>query len=173
MDLYKELEPEFVTGFTDGEGCFSATIRAPETLGDLCRFEVSFTIRQHARDRLILEQLKKFFNCGYCYPRHGSEHWFRQTHSYTVHAIPELRGIIIPHFEKHPLKTRKQEAFNHWKRLVLHIAQGNHLNRPGNDHSIQIVCAIQSANHSPARTENTDVARSQLPRSTDPCWPND
>src|SRR5829696_2213468 len=66
-----ELEPHWVVGFVDGEGCFSVSIhRNPyvRTTGGWQLHPV-FHVYQHVRYRATLEGLIPFFGCGRLRPK--------------------------------------------------------------------------------------------------------
>ena len=66
-----ELEPHWVVGFVDGEGCFSVSIhRNPNarTTGGWQLHPV-FHVYQHVRYRAVLEELVTFFGCGRVRPK--------------------------------------------------------------------------------------------------------
>lgn len=84
-----------------------------------------FVVVQHSRDRQILENLKKYFKCGYIKTNHGDRL------SYTVRNISHLTKLIIPFFEKHKLKTRKRLDFEKFRQAVHKMEQGDHLTNQG------------------------------------------
>lgn len=53
-----KLEPFFVTGFTDGEGCFSLGLSPTKV-------QAVFQINLHIKDRAILEDIKTVLGVGY------------------------------------------------------------------------------------------------------------
>jgi hypothetical protein len=57
------LNPDFVTGLTDAEGCFS--IRVFNNKGKFKRnVELGFTIKMLENETELLSMVKLFFNCG-------------------------------------------------------------------------------------------------------------
>ena len=59
-----KLNPYFVTGFTDGEGCFMVNIRPNSKLKIGYSIELVFKITLHLKDRALLEDLKIYFGVG-------------------------------------------------------------------------------------------------------------
>ena len=120
------LDPHYVTGFVDGEGCFCISF-SPRKFKDVC-WEVrpSFSISQNKRDRAILFKLKEFFGCGTIRPSRKDN-----TYKYEVRSLEDLRTKIIPHFERYPLQTRKRKDFEVLKKVVEMMSEGKHLNREG------------------------------------------
>ena len=121
------LNAHWIVGFTDGEGCFHVGIaHHPEmTLGVQVLPELS--IVQHMRDVQVLHALKAFFGCGVVRTNHGDRMCWR------VRKLEHLNQIIIPFFEKHPLKTRKQQDFLVFRDVVALMGDGSHLTLEGLD----------------------------------------
>ena len=81
----------FITGFTDGEGCFYiGIVKSSSRISDYS-FQVCFTINLHEKDRAILETIQNYFGVGSIY-KEGA-----QTIQYKVQTIKDL-AIIIEHF---------------------------------------------------------------------------
>ncbi len=120
------LDPWFVSGLTDGEGCFcvSFAIRSKLTLG--LEVRPSFSLSLNQRDRRLLEELQAFFGCG----------WIRESRSdrtfkYEVRAIGDLVGAIVPHFERFPLRGYKARSCAGFRQVCKMVEQGDHLQRDG------------------------------------------
>ncbi len=113
-----QLDPWWVAGFVDGEGCFSVSIHR----NDLARptngwhVQPTFQVSQHQDHRDILEQLAQFFGCGSVRSKgHGNS-----VDVYVVHSTIQLLDRIIPFFEKHQLLVKRDdfEAFSFITRAV-------------------------------------------------------
>ncbi len=119
-----DLSPDWVVGFTDGEGCFHVSVvRNPKTsLG----YQVipEFVVVQHQRDIQILYALKRFFRCGVVRRNRGDRWAFR------VRKLSCLQEICR-FFTEHPLKTKKQVDFVRFRRIVHKMAEGKHLTPEG------------------------------------------
>ena len=119
--LTSNLEPHWVVGFVDGEGCFYVGINPHRemTLG----FQVlpEFTVVQHQRDVQLLHALKKFFGCGVVRSNHGDRL------AYRVRSIDHLNNVIIPFFERHPLHSKKKLDFLKFRKILLLINRNEHL----------------------------------------------
>ncbi len=92
-----ELDPRWVVGFVDGEGCFSVSIhRNPNavTTGGWQLHPV-FHGYQHERYRAVLEALTAVFGCGRVRPKGpNSSVW-----TFAVDALCSLEANVIPFFE--------------------------------------------------------------------------
>lgn len=115
------LQTDWIVGFVDGEGCFHVSINQLKdmTLGK--RPLPEFVVVQHKRDIQLLHALKKYFGCGVVRVNHKDRYCYR------VRSIEDLNSKIIPFFEKHQLKTKKQLEFKTFRKIVRAMAEKKHL----------------------------------------------
>ena len=99
LENYK-LDPWWVTGFCDGEGCFHVNLIENKKLKFGWRIEHRFTIVLHVKDKALLLDIQSYFGVGQIY-KHGSESW-----QFRVHSSKEL-DTIINYFKMYPLMTNK------------------------------------------------------------------
>ena len=99
------LHPEWVSGFTDGEGSFSLKIikRSGYTHG--WGVEPGFIISLHAKDLPLLEKIQSYFGIGNISIGNNN------AVSYYVSSVQELTNVILPHFDKYPLITKKRADY--------------------------------------------------------------
>jgi LAGLIDADG endonuclease len=122
----------WVTGFVDGEGCFSiGFVRqagGANRIGYKVGFRVShrFVVTQGIRSRSALEELRRFFGIGRVYV--GKRHDNHREHlgQFIVNRRDELLGTVIPFFQAHPLRTTKQQDFEKFARCMRLIESGRH-----------------------------------------------
>jgi LAGLIDADG endonuclease len=119
-----KINPNWITGFIDAEGCFSIIIE----ISDITKWRVrtSFEINLHIKDVGILYKIQSFFGVGAVYLR-----GYKNISVYRVSNIEYLRDIIIPHFNKYPLITQKSIDFYLWSKVILIILNKEHLNKSG------------------------------------------
>jgi len=122
--LYTKLDPNWVTGFVDAEGCFSIIIEIPDSLR--WKVRVSFEINLHEKDKDILYKIQSFFGVGAVY--HRPE---KHISVYRVTNINYIKDVIIPHFTKYPLISKKQADFLLWSEVIKFILNKDHLTREG------------------------------------------
>jgi len=98
------LNPYFITGFSDAECSFlSLVIKRPESRTGwriVCRYQIGI----HVKDLALLESIQSYFG--------GIGHIVKQgdgLFSYQVSSPKHISEIIIPHFEKYPLITKKKK----------------------------------------------------------------
>ena len=72
------INPFFITGFVDGEGCFLITVRKYNKLKVGWRVQPAFQINLHKKDIALLKQIQVFFWCR--------EHLSDRTASNSVHC---------------------------------------------------------------------------------------
>ena len=134
-----QLSPDWVVGFTDGEGCFFVGIQRHPEMTTGYQVLPEFTIVQHKRDIQILYALKRFFQCGVVRQNHGDRF------AYRVRKLACLRRVI-EFFEKHPLKTKKNVDFRKFRRVVMLMEQGKHLKKEGLLEIVEIAKDMNTAN---------------------------
>ena len=131
------LDPNYITGFVDGEGSFSISI-SPRNFKDV-KWEIrpSFSISQHKRNRGILFKIKDYFGCGTIRPNRKDN-----TYKYEVRSLHALKNIIIPHFKKYPLQTTKKIDFEIFCRVIQIMEEGKHITKEGLKEIIELLGKI-------------------------------
>jgi hypothetical protein len=119
------LNPYWVTGFTDGEGCFMATLEKIKSSEGKFGVEPCFQIGLHSRDLNLLIQIKSFFG------EIGTIYTYNNITVYKIINIDDILEVIIPHFDKYPLITQKQNDYIIWKKIINLIRDGKHLDEKG------------------------------------------
>jgi len=94
-----ELTDDWIIGFVDGDGCFKIV----KTSSNEKRY--CFVVSQDKRSVDVLYALKQKFGCGSVNKAGGNMREYRVTKK------EELSKVILPFFERHPLKTEKWHDF--------------------------------------------------------------
>jgi LAGLIDADG endonuclease len=120
------LDPWFVSGLTEGEGCFCVSFALRSKLRTGLEVRPSFSLSLNEKDLDLLRDLQTFFGCG----------WIRESKSdrtfkYEARAVQDLLDPIVPHFERYPLKGNKASSFAAFSSVCRMIEQGDHLRRDG------------------------------------------
>jgi hypothetical protein len=120
------LDPWFVSGLTEGEGCFcvSFAVRARIRIG--LEVRPSYSLSLNERDLGLLQDLQRFFRCGWI-RRSRSDRTFK----YEVRAIGDLTAGILPHFERFPLRGDKARSCAGFSLVCRMVEQGHHLQPDG------------------------------------------
>lgn len=119
------LDPNWIVGFTDGEGCFCVSIVDHGGMKYDKQVQIEFSVVQHVIDINVLHGVKNFFKCGTVKRNHG-DRWM-----WVVKDLNSIVTIIIPFFETHPLKTKKRQEFITFREIVLKMVKGEHLTPEG------------------------------------------
>ena len=156
----------WITGYVDGEGCFSINfIRQPHRYnrrGYKTGFQVAheFAVTQGATSVESLHQLVKFFGVGNVYINKRYDNHKEHMYRYCVRARKELVKTIIPFFDQYPLRTSKQGNFLKFAECMRLMETGAHLTRRG---LISIVEIAETMNHKKPRTEIIRILRDYTP----------
>ena len=119
------LESQWITGFVDGEGCFFVGINQNSTMTLGFQVLPEFIVVQHERDEQILHALKKFWGVGVIRKNHGNRLCYR------VRGLKHLQEKIIPFFQKHPLKNKKNIDFLKFQKILQLMERKEHLTKNG------------------------------------------
>ena len=119
------LDPQWITGFVDGEGCFHISINPHKEMTAGYQILPEFTVVQHKSDVQILYALKSYFKCGVVRVNHGDRM------AYRVRSLDHLSQIIIPFFERYSLKTKKRIEFEKFRDVLRMMQQKEHLTTEG------------------------------------------
>jgi hypothetical protein len=120
-----KIEPQWIVGFVDGEGCFHIGINENADMKAGYQVLPEFTVVQHERDVQILHALKDYFGCGVVRSNHGDRM------AYRVRGKEHLLERIIPFFERHELKSKKRVDFQKFRRVVRMMSEDRHLTSEG------------------------------------------
>jgi hypothetical protein len=120
----------YISGFVDGEGCFSITIQRSNNVKLGIQVIPEFHISQHQNRSKVLVAIKERFGCGYIKP--NDPHNPRDlTSVYVVRNINDLRQKIVPFFHKYPLISSKQQDFLKFAEVIEMMNKGKHLEKNG------------------------------------------
>lgn len=124
------LNPHYIVGFVDGEGCFSITInknadRIPEV-------RLIFEIELREDDEPILHQIKEELDCGNIYHLKYARYAKWQPHAkLKVSNLSDIWNKIIPFFKKYPLQAKKRFQFEKFCQVAELIKRKEHLTLAG------------------------------------------
>jgi len=118
------INPNWLTGFTDGEGCFSVGVfKNSNNVG--WQVKLGFEIYLHIKDKAILEQIKNYFGVGNIYHKDTLNKI-----QYRVQSTNDL-AKIISHFDQFPLITQKLADFQLFKEAYNLVLNREHLTLSG------------------------------------------
>ena len=108
----ERLDPWWIVGFVDGEGCFSVSRFKNKTCSSGYQTLYEFVVTQGEKSHRSLEKIKNFFECGHIYINHRHDNHREDISRYCVRRQDDLKKIIIPFFKKYPLETAKRQQFH-------------------------------------------------------------
>ena len=121
----------WISGFTDGEGCFTIScINNPTTRFGKQIFP-EFVITQGAKSLKTLREIQEYFGCGSIVLNKRYDNHNEDIYRFCVRSIKELEEKIIPFFEKFPLKTYKRNDFLIFKKVIKNMSGKRHLKEKG------------------------------------------
>ena len=120
-----KLNPWWLTGFIDGEGSFKINIYKMEKMKVGWCVQVIFSMGLQKNDIAILEENKMFWGIGSITKKHGP-----QSVQLQVKNIEDLK-VIINHFYKYPLITKKLADYKLWKQAYYLMLNKEHLTEEG------------------------------------------
>ena len=120
----ERLDPRWVSGFVDGEGCFHVSINKVPKMSIGWQVLPEFRIVQHERDVSVLEELQKFFKAGKVVTNHGARKELR------IRKLDDLRNVVL-FFKQYPLKTQKKNNLEMFAEILDLMGQQKHLTVEG------------------------------------------
>lgn len=130
------LNPDFITGFCDGESTFTISItkdnrerktsRRLEQNREIFSVHPSFAISLNKKDENLIYSLQSYFCVGKI--KQDISH---SAIVFYVNSVEELASVIIPFFDKYPLITQKRSDFLLFKMAINLIKEGAHLTSEG------------------------------------------
>jgi hypothetical protein len=117
------IDPWFLTGFIDGEGCFRISLtKVNSALG--WRVQLFFQINLHVKDRALLENIKDYLGVGKIHNSGQNLIQFR------IQTSDEL-AVLIKHLEAYPLITQKKADYMLFKEGYELVIKKAHLTKEG------------------------------------------
>lgn len=112
----------WISGFVDGEGCFVVRlIRYKDSCVDSYRYKAEFEIHVRADDLAAIEDIKAYWGCGIIYTdpeRNGHGRRAKPSLRYRVCRMQDIHNVLIPHFERYVLRSKKRRDFEIFKAAI-------------------------------------------------------
>lgn len=129
--MAETLKPDWVSGFTDGEGCFGVYVyrrSADRSVDRRPMVSAEFSIQLREDDREVLEAIRIFFGCGNV-GNNSRQKMRNEGHSNArdqvhlkISALEDLVSKVITHFDAFPLRSKKARDYVHWREAVMLLA---------------------------------------------------
>ena len=131
---------EYISGYVDGEGCFSISFSKREKFLVGWETKPSFSVSQNENRAQILFLMQKQFKCGFIRRDYSDK-----TLKYEVRSLDDLIEKIIPHFENFPLLSDKQKDFNYFKKVCFLMQRNLHKEKTGLKKILQLAFEMNSS----------------------------
>ncbi len=151
------LDPWWVCGFVDGEGCFSVSIHRNPHVRRTRGWQLNavFQVSQHRNSQHVLEALRVFFGCGKV--RTKGPH--SRVMVYAVDSMNDLEAVVIPFFERHPLLVKAHD-FEAFAAIVRSMRRKEHLEPAGFERLVRLAFGMNAAGKQRTRTLDEVLAGS-------------
>jgi hypothetical protein len=124
------LTADYVLGLVDGEGSFA--VHFNQSQRRRAKVEPRFCLKLRAEDRILLDELREFFECGQIYIQRDRRPNHNLCYRFEVSNRRELFEKIIPFFEQHPPRSpSKQRDFALFRQVLTLVRQDAHLSEDG------------------------------------------
>jgi hypothetical protein len=115
--ILPSLHNSWLSGFTDGEGCFSCSISEKG-------YNINYNIAQKGEINIkILEHFCALFNGGKV-----SKHYVEDVYEYRINGVKYCKNIFN-YFDSYPLYTKKSISYTLWKEVYNDLFNKNHLDQ--------------------------------------------
>jgi hypothetical protein len=118
--------PSYISGYVDGEGCFTVSICPRRTLRVGWEVRPSLSVSQNADRNEVLLAIQRYFECGTLRPDRSDK-----TLKWEVRSLPLLVERVIPHFVAYPLLSGKRADFELFASVCEAMVSGRHLESGG------------------------------------------
>lgn len=126
------LNPNYVVGFVDGEGCFCISIN--KTNRRIPEVRLIFEIELREDDEDILREIQRVLGCGNIYHLAYERYAKWQPHSkLKVSNFADISQKVIPFFQMYPLRAKKRHEFERFCQVAAMIKSKQHLSKDGID----------------------------------------
>src|SRR3954467_14064823 len=122
----REFLSAYISGYADGEGCFSVSIAPRATLAVGWEVRPSFSVSQNGNRAEALHALQAHFGCGSIRPDRSD-----RTLKWETRRLEDLLGRVVPHFERYPLLSGKRLDFESFAAVCRLQAAGAHRTKAG------------------------------------------
>ena len=116
------IDPWCITGLFDAESSFVVTILKNPRYKTGWNVQARVQIKMHEIDRALMEKIQEFFGgIGYISKPNNN-----LTVEFRVSTLNDIANVIIPHFDKYPLATKKQADYILFKEIILLLLNKEH-----------------------------------------------
>lgn len=128
--MNSKLNPYYLDGLVDGEGCFSISFNRHKN--NRIEVRLIFEIELREDDKEILTRVQKTLGCGNIYYLNYARYRKWKPHfKYKVSNLKDITQKIIPFFNRYPLQAKKKKSFKLFSKVASLMLLKKHLNPEG------------------------------------------
>ena len=132
MDL-----PSYISGYVDGEGCFTVSISPRPTPVVGWEVRPSLSVSQNAHRSEVLRAIQRYFRCGTIRPDRSD-----RTVKWEVRSLRLLIDRVIPHFRAYPIQSGKRADFERFAAICESMDRGEHRTTRGLTEIVRLATAM-------------------------------
>jgi LAGLIDADG endonuclease len=122
----REFLSAYISGYVDGEGCFTVSISPRAKLVAGWEVRPSLSVSQNGDRAEVLHVIQSHFGCGSIRPDRSDK-----TLKWESRRLEDLLERVIPHFEQYPLLSGKRQDFERFAAVCRLQATGAHRHADG------------------------------------------
>ena len=122
----REFLSAYISGYVDGEGCFTVSISPRAKLAVGWEVRPSLSVSQNGDRAEVLQLIQAYFGCGSIRPDRSDK-----TLKWETRRLEDILVRVIPHFERFPLLSGKRFDFECFAGVCRSMADGRHRTRVG------------------------------------------
>ena len=144
-----QLDPSWIVGFVDGEGCFSVSVHKNTFMHRHggWQLQAAFHVYQHRDSGHVLHALRAHFGCGYIRPKGPNS----DVLTYSVTKLRDLEETILPFFEENDLLVKTRD-FRKFAEVVKALKRKEHLSADGFERIVRLAYAMNGNGRQRSRT---------------------
>jgi LAGLIDADG endonuclease len=150
----REFLSAYISGYVDGEGCFTVSISPRAKLKAGWEVRPSLSVSQNGDRAEVLHAIQAYFGCGSIRPDRSD-----RTLKWETRRLEDLLVRVIPHFEAWPLLSGKSRDFECFAAVCRLMAAGAHRRSDG---LIRIVELARAMNPSGKRRYDAEAILERL-----------
>ena len=150
----REFLSAYISGYVDGEGCFTVSISPRAKLVVGWEVRPSLSVSQNGDRAEVLQLIQTYFGCGSIRPDRSDK-----TYKWETRRLEDILGRVIPHFERYPLLSGKRSDFERFAQVCRLMAAGGHRSSGG---LVRIVELISDMNPSGRRRYDAEAILASL-----------
>jgi hypothetical protein len=117
----REFLSAYISGYIDGEGCFTVSISPRAKLAVGWEVRPSLSVSQNGDRAEVLQLIQAHFGCGSIRPDRSDK-----TLKWETRRLEDILARVIPHFERYPLLSGKRLDFERFTSVCRSMATGGH-----------------------------------------------